>query len=143
MIEMKFYQDMKDWGWNVMFVNGDGQQPAFIYTTGLYFKFKHPEIVISGNTNLASIVYYLVHEYVQKGQNLIPNKSYSNIILKYDVIFREVKQTEKSSKFYLLWKYYRTHYSEDPKIIQLVFPDLSGKFPNEKGYNKNFGQEIF
>ena len=124
-------------GYHVTAVLEEPNFTPFSYSTGVFDNFKIPEIFISGlGPNLSGD---LIKNYVDKYKfNSVPlNQTLNDITDRFPVVFIQVKNEHLSD--YVLSSI--RHYDKrNYEYVQLVFPDLKGKFPDENGYD--YDQEI-
>ncbi|MDP3928492.1 MAG: DUF4262 domain-containing protein [Bacteroidota bacterium] len=124
-------------GYHITAVLEETNFTPFSYSTGVFDNFKIPEIFISGlGPNLSG---ELIKKYVDNYKlNDVPiNQTLKDFTDRFPVVFIQVKNEQLSD--YVLSSI--RHYGKrNYEYIQLVFPDLKGKFPNENGYD--YDQEI-
>jgi hypothetical protein len=99
------------------------------YSTGLYYHYRHPEIIIFNQpTNLRHSMINAIGERVKAGEKFEPGKGYSNIIGNFDVQFRPIHPSHYWD--WLNFAYW--FYDNDPNsfpVLQWFYPDMQGKFP--------------
>src|SRR6476619_3153359 len=79
------------YGWFVMNVvpGKDDEVDAWSYSTGLYYHYKHPEIIVFNEpADLRHSMINSIGERVKAGETFKPGKGYSGIIGNFDVQFR-------------------------------------------------------
>src|SRR5262245_22566632 len=94
--QQDFLRMIDEYGWHVMGVaprvgeEGD----LWSYSTGLYYRFKHPEIIVlKQTTDLQHNMINNIGERVKSGETFEEGRGYSDIIGNYDVRFRPVHPT--------------------------------------------------
>ncbi len=133
--DRKFLQIIDEYGWHVTKVGltkGD-EGPAWAYSTGLYYKFGHPEIIVFGQKfDLMHSMINTIGERVRGGEKFEPNRGYAEIIGNFDCQFRPVETGHyKEYVGYSLW-----FYDHDPAafpMLQCFWPDMEGRFPWDRG----------
>jgi len=133
----RVYENINQNGFHVTALLEEKDFTPYAYSTGVFENFKIPELFISGlGPNLSM---ELVKNYVEKYKfRSVPlNEKVTDITDRFPVFFIKVKNENLSE--YVLTSI--RHYENRPyEYLQLIFPDLDGKFPNEIGYN--YDQEI-
>lgn len=126
------YNNIKSNGYHTTAVLEEINFTPFAYSTGIFEKFKIPELFISGlGPNLSE---ELIENYVGKFKfSEVPlNRRIKNLSDRFAVYFISLKNSDVAEYALTSIKFYENrHY----QYLQLVFPDLNGKFPNEIGYN--------
>lgn len=127
----KVYDNIKNFGYHTTTILEEENFTPFAYSTGIFESFEIPELFISGlGPNLSD---ELIKNYVEKfkfGQIPIneKNKDFSD---RFPVYFIKVNNEDLTEYILTSIKFYeRRNY----KYLQLIFPDLNGKFPNEIAY---------
>jgi hypothetical protein len=79
--DKKQLSDIETYGWHVRKVLKDETGPGFTYTVGLYYTFKHPEIIIVGlNPDPAHDLLSGMVEEIRKEKPFSSDRFYSDII---------------------------------------------------------------
>ncbi len=110
--DQEFLRIIDEFGWHVMSVapRKGGEGDLFSYSTGLYYHFQHPEIIIfNQRTDLRHNMVNNIGRRAKAGEKFEPGKGYSDIIGDYD---------NDETSF---------------PLLQCFYPDKSGKFPWEPG----------
>jgi hypothetical protein len=125
-------------GFHVTYVMESIDFTPFGYSTGLYKNFGIPEAFVSGLPN--GLTNTLITNYAQtfKHQKIPLNKKLDNLTDRFAVSIIAVKNEDLSEK---ILSSFRCYEDNDFESIQIIFPDLAGKFPEEMGYD--YDQEIF
>jgi hypothetical protein len=125
-------------GFHITYVLEEKDQTPFGYSTGLFKNFGIPEAFVSGLPN--GLTNTLITNYAQtfKDKEVTLNKKIDILIDRFPTYLIEVKNEALSEKILSSFRFYE---NEDFKSIQIVFPDLTGKFPDEIGYD--YDQEVF
>lgn len=128
----KVDENVRTHGYHVTFLFAD-ESPSFCYSTGIYKTFNIPEVFISSLPR--NLSFTLVESYVNKFKD---KKSVSvgiridDLTDRFPVYFAKVP-TEKLVDYVLsIIRFYR---DEDYQYLQLIYPDTSGHFPNDAGYD--------
>jgi|SRR6267142_2218461 len=133
--EQEFLRIIDEHGWHVMsVVMREGEEGIpWSYSTGIYYRFGHPEIIVFGETaTLRLSMINAIGERVRDGERFEPGRGYAEIIGNFDCQFRPVdishyKEYVGSS----IWFYDRNPASFP--LLQCFFPDMEGRFPWEPG----------
>jgi hypothetical protein len=129
--------NIENFGCHLVLIEADNYLPAFVYSIGLYERFKHPEIICFGLKTevMANIINYAC-DLIKHNQTLTTNKDYSGFLQDFHVQFIEVdKDYYRDYLGYAGWFYNMTF---DFSALQLVWTDKQNKFPWEKGFNPNW-----
>lgn len=128
----KVYNNIKNNGYHTTAVLEEIDFTPFAYSTGIFQNFKIPELFISGlGPNLSG---ELIESYVNKFKfSEVPlNRKIQNLSDRFAVYFINLKNSDIADYALTSVKFYEDRTYE---YLQLIFPDLNGKFPNEIGYN--------
>lgn len=125
-------------GFHVTNVMEDAETTPFGYSTGIYKNLRIPELFISGLP--PGLTQEIITAYAKKYQfNAVPiNQKIDDLIGRFPVYLISVKNENLSEYVLSSIRYYA---DIEYKYLQLIFPDLDGRFPGEEGYN--YDQEIF
>jgi hypothetical protein len=128
----KVYNNIKNNGYHTTAVLEEIDFTPFAYSTGIFKNFKIPELFISGlGPNLSG---ELIENYVGKFKfSEVPlNRKIQDLSDRFAVYFISLKNSDIADYALTSVKFYENRNYE---YLQLIFPDLNGKFPNEVGYN--------
>ena len=128
----KVYNNIKNNGYHTTAILEEIDFTPFAYSTGIFENFKIPELFISGlGPNLSG---ELIENYVKKFKfSEVPlDRKIQNLSDRFTVYFISLKNLDIAEYVLTSLKFYENRNYE---YIQLIFPDLNGKFPNEVGYN--------
>lgn len=125
-------------GFHVTYVLEAKDFTPFGYSSGLYKNFGIPEAFVSGLPN--GLTNTLITNYAQafRDQKVPLKQKLANLIDRFPVYIIPVKNEALNEKILSTFRLYENDYFES---VQIIFPDLDGKFPEEVGYN--YDQEIF
>lgn len=135
-VDKKFLSIIETHGWHVTRVfNGDKDTgPEFAYSTGLFYSYGHPEILVLGlRLDYMHRIINTIGAEVKRGKQYRPGQEYADILLSYGCQFREVERT-----------HYRTYvgsaiwfYETDPfPLLQCCWPDREGHYPWDPACSK-------
>jgi len=128
----KVHKNIETKGFHTTAVLENVDFTPFAYSTGIYENFKIPELFISGlGPNFSG---QLIENHVEKYKfDKIPlNTKIENLTDRFPVYFVEVDNEILDEYVLSSIKYYGTR---EFKYLQLIFPDLNYRFPNENGYD--------
>ncbi len=130
--------NIEQYGFHVTYVLEEKDCTPFGYSTGLYKNFGIPEAFVSGLPN--GLTNTLITNYANtfKNKKVPLNEKLSNLIDRFPTYLIAVKSDALSEKTLSSFKFYE---DDEFESVQIIFPDLNGKFPEEIGYD--YDQEIF
>jgi hypothetical protein len=125
--EAKLLANVKDPGWHVMGVMESEAAPAFAYTIGLYYNYRHPEIIAFGlDVQLLWQIINVIGDKVKKGEKFENEHEAEGILAGYRVFFRNVeKRHYRDHLGYARWFYE----GDEFPVRQCVWPDKTHRFP--------------
>ncbi len=136
--EEKLLLDIKEIGWGINGVPPKDGNPGFVFTTGLFYSFGHPEVIIFGiNFETSKLILNKIGFKIKSGSSYENDSYYDDIFENYTSYFHDV-----DLKFYeehlgqALWLYKNLENSFP--CLQLVWPDRAGYMPWDKELNKNY-----
>lgn len=143
--EQKVVDDVERYGCHIIQVEGGDDDNGFSYSIGLHRNFVQPEIVIFGQKPKwrALIINNLVDDF-RHGKVYLPNQRYPGVLFDFDCELRVVhKDWYPPYLGWAIWYYFTVLRAPSPfPSLQLVWPDLSGRFPWENGYENPYAQPI-
>lgn len=130
--------NIEEYGWDVMVIAGE-PQTRFAYTVGVYDTLKLPELIVVGLTNDTGFA-ALNHAVraMREGADLRAGR-YRDIVGNVEVEFRPV--AEKWVEHVMC----RDHWyygGERVPVLQLIYPDMEGRFQWESDFAEYFRQPI-
>ncbi|WP_343535001.1 DUF4262 domain-containing protein [Pedobacter sp.] len=130
--------NIKEYGFHITYVLEEKDCTPFGYSTGLYKNFGIPEAFVSGLPN--GLTNTLINNYAQifKNKKVPLNEKLSDLIDRFPTYIIAVKNDVLSKKILTSFRFYE---DKEFESVQIIFPDLAGKFPEESGYD--YDQEIF
>jgi len=125
--EKKLVDDISEYGWHVINVEGDDNKPNFSYSVGLYKTFKAPEVIIIGlPLEVGQEIINLIGDDIAEGKKYKKGKYYHDIIEGYDCFLTEVENKFYKEYFgYAIW-YYK---GEKFPVLQCIYPDQENSYP--------------
>lgn len=140
---IKAYFEMVDnnieqYGFHVTYVFEEKDCTPFGYSTGLYKNFGIPEAFVSGLPNGLTNTLITNYAHTFKNKKVPLNEKLSNLIDRFPTYLIAVKSDALSQKILSSFKFYE---DDEFESVQIISPDLNGKFPEEIGYD--YDQEIF
>ena len=127
--DAKFLANIEEYGWAVTKVAprvGD-EGDCFAYSTGLYFTFGQPEIVIFGlSLDKMHKIINIAGNLMKHGVNFLPDCDYADLLEQYPCQFKLVDRSHyKEHLGFSIWFYEGYDYP----TLQCFFPDKNGYFP--------------
>ncbi|MBB4803948.1 hypothetical protein HNP37_004028 [Flavobacterium nitrogenifigens] len=126
------YDNISSKGYHVTAVLEEKNVTPFAYSTGIFENFNIPELFISGlGPNLSG---QIIENYVEKykSDKIQLNKKIDDLIDTFPIYLIKVKNDDLLEYVLTSVKFYKNKKFE---YLQLIFPDLNGKFPNDLSYN--------
>lgn len=127
----KVTTDMRQHGFSIVFGKTvDGVR--FAYTVGLYFSYKHPELVVLGMTNKdAQRMLNDFHREIREGRSFLLDEQVDGMVPEGDVVMAPVPAPHYHEYCKAnVWIYKHT----DFPVMQVVCPDDQGLFPWDFNY---------
>lgn len=114
-------------------------QVGWAYTIGLWKAHRHPEVVTSGlPPRTAQLAFNEIARSVKKGARL-RDGDLDHELFNSRVMFREVPPALYGDEVGLASRFYR---GRDYPLLQLVWPDVDGRWPWEAGYIDDPPQDL-
>ena len=129
--------NIETYGYHITYILEENDFTPFGYSTGLYKNFGIPEVFVSGLPNGLSNTLITNYAEAFKGQRVPLNQKLSELIDRFPVYIIPVKNEALNQKTLSTFRLYQNDHFES---VQIIFPDLAGKFPEEPGYD--YDQEI-
>jgi len=130
--------NIETYGYHITYVPEEKDFPPFGYSTGLYKNFDVPEVFVSGLPNGLSNTLITNYAEAFRGQGVPLIQKLTKLIDLFPVYIIPVKNEALNEKTLSTFRLYQDDHFES---VQIIFPDLAGKFPEEAGYD--YDQEIF
>lgn len=123
--------DIEKFGWHVVIVSPEKEEPGFAFSIGMFKNYGHPEIIIFGLKN--EVMHNVINslgEDIKNGKKLATSIEYDNVLDETKCIFVEVeKKNYKEYLGYALWYYKNIEFP----VLQCVWPSkTTGLFPWDK-----------
>ncbi len=119
--------DIAEFGWHVLQVEGDETDPGFCYSVGLYETFKAPEIIVIGlDLEVGHEIINIIGDDISMGEKYEGENYYEDIIEGYKCLMRKVDRSfYKEYLGYGIWHYK----NEDFPVLQCIFPSEDNVYP--------------
>ena len=115
-------------GWTAIGV--DDYDPSFVYSVGLMYSAKHPEIIILGLKDQNYALLAAVIKLIQQGKSFAAPGRYDDALEDVPLAVREVHPSQHESFLGYAMAYCRHHGDIGGlKAVQVFWPDRDGKFP--------------
>ena len=131
--DAKFLETIDTYGWHVTKVvpNAGETGDVFAYTTGLFFRFRQPEIIIFGlPLQTQHVILNEIGRQMRDGVIFSPDRSYADIFAnEVKCYFRSVQKRHYHAHVgWARWFYE----GDDFPLLQCFWPDKQGFFPWEE-----------
>jgi len=131
--DMKFLEIIDKFQWHVMSVApriGEGGE-SFSYSTGLFMRFKHPEIILFGlNPDISQQIINGIGKIVEAGKPFEMNRDYADVFAD-EVMCRFRPVLSAHYREYVGWSLWFYEQELFP-LFQCFWPDKNGRYPWEK-----------
>ncbi len=125
--DRKLLADVEGHGWHVLGVEEDEEGPAFAYSIGLYYNFKHPEVIVFGlPVRVMHLIINAVGEEVRSGKRFEHWDESDDVLDGYQVAFRTVEPRHYREFLGFARWFYR---GDDFPVLQCVWPDSQHRYP--------------
>ena len=112
---------------------------AYLYTIGLGQNFGHPELVVIGmDAETAFPLTIKVVGIVRSGAKLPLYVRIENVLEGLDVMLTPVPADDLPEWFAMGLSYYAQHLDTPMRVVQIVWPDASNRFPWEPGFDEGY-----
>jgi len=129
--DRKFLEIIDKFDWHVTKVaprvDSHDKQEWFAYTTGLFVRYRHPEVIIfGGDIDLLHSILNRIGSQVRLGTSFAPGIDYASVLEGRNCQFRFVEQ-----KFYSQFPCWSNWFyeGEDYPLLQCIWPDANGFYP--------------
>jgi len=131
--DMKFLEIIDKFQWHVMSVApriGEGGE-SFSYSTGLFMRFKHPEIILFGlDPDISQQIINGIGKIVEAGKPFEMNRDYADVFAD-EVMCRFRPVLAAHYREYVGWSLWFYEQELFP-LFQCFWPDKNGRYPWEK-----------
>lgn len=134
--ERDFVRNIREYGWFDNRILPEGELPGFNFTTGFSVTIGKPELIVFGlEQRAAHDVLWDAFRRMKDGLALEAGKPYAEFIDRFDIYFQPVDRAHYHE--HLGWSrwFYR---GDDFECWQMIWPDKSGIFPWQPGYDARF-----
>jgi len=144
--ERRVVENVKTYGFHVWHVSPSACDDGFSYTVGLFDSYGHPEIVIFGQKVdwRKSMIDFIVEE-IREGKRFETGELYPDLIEGFYCRFDFIT-SDSSYRDFLGWDlwYYGTakRRLERVPVLQLVWPDMQGVFPDSSAFDNAYRQPL-
>jgi hypothetical protein len=135
----KVISDVQRHGCHLVSVLADQHGPGFVYSIGLYLNFGHPEVIVFGlKPEVAGRVLNHIRELARGGETIGSGSTSDAFLEDLSVSFLAVgPEHYRDHLGFALW-FYRSLLPETFPCLQLVWPDKSGVFPWQEGFDESY-----
>jgi hypothetical protein len=132
--DRKLLADVERHGWHVIAIGAESGLPSWAFTVGLTHTFGVPELAAFGlSREVGYTTLNMLGDLVREGERLRPGSRIGDVLEGFDLELR----AGDSAWNYALFGYARWFYPHhEPAFMQCVWPDMSGRFPWEQGFEE-------
>ncbi|WBL75873.1 DUF4262 domain-containing protein [Bradyrhizobium xenonodulans] len=125
--EQNFVEQVRNHGWFGTHVMPDGEGPGFAYTTGLWLRFRFPELIVfSMRQQTAQDTFWTIYQELDAGRRPPIGELTDALFQNVAAVLLPVSLQHYHS--HLGWS--RWFYGNDEfECLQVVYPDRDGHFP--------------
>ena len=120
--DRKLLADVESHGWHLVGINDDDEEPAYVFSVGMFHTLGHPEICIFGlsSTKTMSQIINSIGDLVKSGHHFEDWHASGDVLDGYSCMFRRVDPDPLYREYfgYALWFYE----VPDFPILQCVWP---------------------
>jgi hypothetical protein len=137
-IDQKVLDGVAKYGWFVMKVLEQGDNPGWAYSIGLYKSFAHPEVLVFGlDVDTMHSIINTIGEEVRRGKTFAIERNYSDLVESYPCTFKPVQGIWYPFLGFAQWFYD----GDDFPVLQCFWPDFDSLFPWQTGFNEKFSAD--
>src|SRR5688572_25274034 len=133
--EQNLLKDVERVGWSLVAVPADEHGPSFVYSIGMMQTLNHPEIIVFGlDLTLMSNVVNDMGDQIRGGRRFEEPVLYEDVLERFACkVLPVMKRHHEEYLGYAMW--HRRHVGKigTLQVVQLIWPDKSGLFPDEPG----------
>ncbi len=135
--DQKLLSDVENHGSHIVQIQEEDDSPQFAFTVGLYYQFLQPEILIMGiGLEMSAQILNDIGDAMRSGRKITPGR-YNDFIEGFEVELAPIDLSQYEEHLgYATW-FYRTLTKPYP-AMQCIWPDKSGLFPGDEGYDSRF-----
>lgn len=133
--------DVKKFGWHMVAVPGEGDEPGAVFTIGLWKTYHHPELILftSGDPRAIASRLSAMAKRVAGGEVFAAGKTYDGLFGKFSGSLRKVQTSWYVEFVGTAMGFYE---SDEFPVLQVFWPDKEGLFPWQSGFEADlFGAQ--
>jgi hypothetical protein len=129
--DRKIIQDINTYGWHVMRIMPERDEPGWAFSIGLFRNFGHPELLLFGlDADVMQAVINIAGKKVKEGTSFSDGAESDDLLVNYKCVFRVVdKSWYRNVLGYALW----FHGDSQFPVLQIFWPDKQHRFPWQPG----------
>ena len=126
-------------GLHILNVFGEGDFPGFSYSVGLTYSYKQPEILIYGlHRETSTDILNHVASLMKEGASFRNGDLSLDVLDGFECKFKNVHKTHYPE--HVGWATWLNDYSTDFEVLQLIWPNKEGLYPDSKDASDSFKQ---
>ncbi|QDU28160.1 hypothetical protein ETAA8_32600 [Anatilimnocola aggregata] len=126
--EQRVLDDIAQHGWHIVGIEEDSEGPGFAYSVGMFHTLKHPEIILFGLSDVATMAQIInsIGDEIRNGASFQDWYESDQILEGYSCIFRTVPAAAYSEYLgYGRWFYQTASFP----VLQCIWPDNNHRYP--------------
>jgi hypothetical protein len=131
-------ENVRRFGLNILRIGPGHDDDGFAYSVGLFHRYEHPEIIVFGQKpDWQGAMLNVIAERIREGERFREGVPYTDLLEGYACRFRAVRARESYDAYlgWDLWYYSAVSPLESlVPVLQFVWPDKDGRFPDAAGY---------
>jgi hypothetical protein len=132
--DRKLLADVKEHGWHLVGISDDDDEPAYVFSVGMFHTLAKPEVCIFGLRDIQVMGQIVngIGDMLKSGENFEDWDASDEVLDGYSCIFRQVDRQHYPDHFgYARWFYE----GDEFPMLQCVWPDGEHCFPWDSDFN--------
>jgi len=141
--DAEFLRIVDEYGWHVMSVaprvDSEEKQEWFSYSTGLYLRFQHPEILLCGlDSDTATHIINEIGNAVKEGRRFALDTDYTDIFANNIKCCFRVLHPSQYDEYVCFSQWF--YESDEFPVWQCFWPDKKGNYPWERACHQSVAE---
>lgn len=136
--ERQLLDDIDEYGLHIVHVPGEGDEPGYSFTIGLWHSFQQPDVIVFGlDDEVAHELLNALADEADDGKRFLADSKHDGLLVDYPVRFVQLPRDRYPT---LLGSAMWAYEGDDFTCVQLVWPDKQGRWPWEPGVRDGFAK---